>query len=417
MALASSYPVGLAPARQLVHPGWRVTLAGTGVNLALGILYSWSIFAGFLKEQGWTAMQTQIPMMVACGVFALLMVPGGRMQDKVGPRRLITLAGVLAGIGLVGSSFFPTVLGLSVCFGVCFGAAMGLGYSSTTPPAMKWFAPGKRGLVTGIVVAGFGLASVYAAPLTTHLVKEYGLSRTMLVLGVSFMAVIVLLAQFIANPPADYVPDATPSPTAKKVTRTYGGDVDWKSMMRTPRFWALWGMFCVGSLSGLMVIGQLKSIATEQAGVKLGFVLVAVLAVFNAGGRIGGGLLFDRLGLRRTLLLVFILQTLNFLLFRTFTSAPAILLGTILAGGCYGACLSVFPASTAALFGVKNLGVNYGLVFTSWGVGGVFGGFMGGQVRDLTGSFTAAYLIAAVLSAAAIGMTFVLRTRKDEKPA
>ncbi|MDK2972580.1 MAG: transporter, family, oxalate/formate antiporter [Candidatus Sumerlaeota bacterium] len=401
--------------RQLIHPGWRVTLAGTAVNLALGILYSWSIIAGFLKQQGWTAMQTQIPYMVACGVFALLMVPGGRMQDKVGPRVLVTVAGVLAGVGMMAASWMMTVLGLSICFGVLFGAAMGLGYSSTTPPAMKWFAPGKRGLITGIVVAGFGLASVYAAPLTNHLVKTHGIESTFLFLGAGFLIAIVVLAQFIANPPAGYVPEESGKGVAKK--RRTEGDMEWKQMMRDGRFYALWGMFCVGSLSGLMVIGQLKTIAAEQSGIKLGFILVAVLAVFNAGGRITGGMLFDRLGQQKTLLLIFGLQTLNFLFFRAYVSPVTILLGTVLAGSCYGACLSVFPATTATLFGVKNLGVNYGLVFTAWGAGGVFGGLIGGMVRDMTGSFSMAYVAAAALSLVAVGLTFVLRPRAEELAA
>ena len=413
MATTTAPPFGVSTSRQLIHPGWRVTLAGTAVNLALGILYSWSIIAGFLKQQGWSAMQTQIPYMVACGVFALLMVPGGRLQDKVGPRVLVTIAGVLAGAGLILASTMMTVLGLSICFGVMFGAAMGLGYSSTTPPAMKWFAPGKRGLITGIVVAGFGLASVYAAPLTNRLVLDHGIEKTFLILGAVFFVVIVALAQFIANPPAGYVPEDKTAPNQKK-RPTANEDVEWKKMLRDKRFYSLWGMFCVGSLSGLMVIGQLKTIAAEQSGVQLGLVLVAVLAVVNASGRVGGGILFDRLGQQKSLLLIFVLQTFNFLLFGFYGSMVTILLGTVVAGACYGACLAVFPATTATLFGVKNLGVNYGLVFTAWGAGGVFGGLLGGLVRDMTGSFAGAYMAAAALSVVAVGLTFTLRQKADE---
>ncbi len=401
-------------ARPGYNKGWRVTFAGTGVNLALGVLYAWSVIAGYLRaDLGWTAMQSQIPYMIACGVFALLMVPGGRMQDKIGPRTIIMAAAIFAGIGFIGSATFLSVAGLAICFGVFFGTAMGLGYSSTTPPAMKWFAPGRRGLVTGLVVSGFGVAAVYAAPLADFLIGRVGMQQTFLVFGAGAFAFIMLMSQFIANPPAGYVPPGTgkqPEPEAKKEAPRPAPAVDyeWHEMVRTPRFYLLWAMFCFGSLAGLMVIGQLASIAVDQSGAAMGFMLVAVLAVFNAAGRIGGGILFDRIGQTRTLLLIFGVQAVNFIFFNTYVNPLALLIGTVVAGTTYGACLSVFPATTASLFGVKNLGVNYGLVFTAWGAGGVFGGLTGGLVRDMTGSYLNAYLIAAALCLIGIVLTLLL---------
>jgi len=408
--------------------GWTVTFAGTGVNLALGLLYSWSVIARFLREDlEWTATQTQIPYMIACGVFALLMVPGGRIQDKIGPKKVIMTAGVFAGIGLIASSFLMTVVGLSIFFGIFFGTAMGLGYASTTPAAVKWFGPQKRGTVTGLVVSGFGCASVYAAPLAEYLIESIGISTTFFILGVAFFIVIMLLAQVINNPPAGYVPaGAAPAPKKSKKEKqeekqkgTLKVDFEWKEMIKTPQFYLLWLMFCFGSLAGLMVIGQLSSIAQDQAGMELGFLLVALLAVFNAGGRIVAGIMSDKLGRTNTMLIIFVGQAINFLLFNTYSTLIPLIIGTAVAGFCYGACLSVFPATTADLFGVKNLGVNYGLVFTSWGAGGVFGGLIGGMVRDITGTYLTAYIIAAVLCFAGAGLTFLTKPPKpvyiDEK--
>lgn len=405
--------------------GWIVTFAGTGINLALGLLYSWSVIAGFLRENlGWSATETQIPYMIACGVFALLMVPGGRIQDRIGPRTVIMAAALFAGIGMIASSFFMTVAGLSIFFGVFFGTAMGLGYASATPPAIKWFGPEKRGLVTGLVVSGFGCASVYSAPLANSLVTSFGLERTFLILGVAFFVVIMVLAQFMADPPAGYVPASVNTGQGKGTKgmdkgkgtqekgRTLKVDFEWKEMVKTPQFYLLWLMFCFGSLAGLMVIGQLSSIALDQAGIELGFILVALLAVFNAGGRIVAGIMSDKLGRTNTMLIIFAAQALNFLLFNTYTSMVPLIIGTAVAGFCYGSCLSVFPASTADLFGVKNLGVNYGLVFTSWGAGGVFGGLIGGMVRDITGTYLTAYLIAAGLCIVAAVLTFVTKPPK-----
>ncbi len=395
--------------------GWMVVYAGTGINLALGILYSWSIIAAYLRaEQGWTAMNAQVPYMIACGVFALLMVPGGRIQDLIGPRAVIMAAAVFAGLGLIGSGFFSGVAGLSIFFGIIFGTAMGLGYSSATPPALKWFGAEKRGMIAGIVVSGFGLASVYAAPLTNYLLGNYGLSNTFFILGIIFMMVILALAQFVKNPPAEQLAATapTPQPEAHEIKEEHcrKENFEWQEMLRTPEFYLMWLIFCFGSLAGLMVIGQLSSIVLEQSGLALGFVLVAVLAVFNAGGRITGGVMFDKLGWRYTLVIVFSAQALNFLFFGTYSSLAVLLIGTMVAGFCYGACLSIFPTLTALLYGVKNLGVNYGLVFTSWGAGGVFGGLTGGLVRDATGSYLAAFLMAGALCLLGVILTFLIKT-------
>lgn len=395
--------------------GWMVVFSGTGINLALGILYSWSIIAAYLRaEQGWTAMNAQVPYMIACGVFALLMVPGGRIQDLIGPRAVIMAAAVFAGLGLIGSGFFSGVAGLSIFFGIIFGTAMGLGYSSATPPALKWFGAEKRGMIAGIVVSGFGLASVYAAPLTNYLLGNYGLSNTFFILGIIFLMVILALAQFVKNPPAEQLAATapTPQPEAHEIKEEHcrKENFEWQEMLRTPEFYLMWLIFCFGSLAGLMVIGQLSSIVLEQSGLALGFVLVAVLAVFNAGGRITGGVMFDKLGWRYTLVIVFSAQALNFLFFGTYSSLAVLLIGTMVAGFCYGACLSIFPTLTALLYGVKNLGVNYGLVFTSWGAGGVFGGLTGGLVRDATGSYLAAFLMAGALCLLGVILTFLIKT-------
>ncbi|PKM83486.1 MAG: oxalate:formate antiporter [Firmicutes bacterium HGW-Firmicutes-13] len=400
--------------------GWIVTFAGTGVNLAIGILYSWSIFARFLRMPiadgglGFTATQGQIPYMIACGIFALMMIPGGRAQDKIGPKAVIIAGGICTGIGFIGSSFLMTVVGLSIFFGIFFGTAMGLVYTSATPAAVKWFGPQKRGLVTGLVVSGFGGASIYTAPLTEYLINSFGIERAMLILGIVFTVITIGLAQLISNPPAGYVPvGAAPPPKPKDADEAKKGtlkvDYEWSEMVKTPQFYLLWLMFCFGSLAGLLIIGHLSNIAVEQAGVALGFLLVALLAVFNAGGRIGAGVLSDKLGRVNTMLIVFVVQGINFLLFNSYSTLWPLIIGTAVVGACYGACLSLFPATTADLFGTKNLGVNYGLVFSSWGVGGVFGGYIGGIVRDISGTYHTAYLIAAALLAVNIVLTFFTR--------
>ncbi len=396
--------------------GWVVTFAGTGINLALGVLYSWSVIAKSLtNDWGWTASKASLPYAVACGVFAIVMVFAGRAQDKVGPRIVATLGGVCAGTGLIISSFASeaSILPIVIGFGLLVGSGMGLGYASATPPAVKWFPPHKKGMITGLVVAGFGLASVYISPLTNTLLKTFGINKSFLTLGIAFFITIVLLSQLLKNPPAGYVPANMPKPagSAKNISQKY--EYEWHEMLRTPQFYLLWLMYAFASFAGLMIIGHMAKISTLQLpGVELGFILVAILAVGNAGGRIVAGLVSDKLGRTRTMLLVFISQAAVLLLFSRFSTTALLILGAAAVGFNYGANLSLFPSATADFFGTKNLGVNYGLVFTAWGVGGVFGGMVAGKIVDITASYNMAFAAAAVLCLCASGLTFVTKAPK-----
>ncbi len=396
------------PATQ--NRGWTVALAGLGVNLALGILYSWGVFSAALRDAGWTATESQLPYMVACLVFALLMVPGGRLQDRVGPKLALLLAAILTGAGFVLSGVFLTVGGLSLFFGVVFGTAMGFGYAATTPAAIKWFGPHRRGLISGVVVSGFGLAGIYLAPLTTFLIHRFNLRLAFVALGLGFSVLILVFRHFVRNPPADHVPPAAPvTAVARRRTAVARRDFQWKDMIRTPQFAALWLMFFFGTFAGLMIIGKLASIGKEQVGVTPGeaAVFVMLYAIFNWLGRIIFGLVSDRLGRKGTLIAIFVIQTACYALFGLLTTPLLLALGTAWVAFCFGGMLSVFPAATADSFGVRNLGVNYGLVFTAWGFGGVLGPLLGGLVRDWTGSFNISYLVAAGLCLAGTILSFL----------
>ena len=171
--------------------GWSVTFAGMGVNLALGILYTWSVISkGIPAEWGWNESDKSWPYSVACLVFCLVMVPAGRMQDKLSPRLVASIGGVLVGVGFIVASFTTSLFGFILAFGVLAGAGIGFGYASATPPSVKWFPAAKTGTIAGVVVSGFGLASVYAAPLAKWLMTAFGFQTMLLVLGILFLAVI-----------------------------------------------------------------------------------------------------------------------------------------------------------------------------------------------------------------------------------
>lgn len=404
--------------------GWLVTYAGTGINLSLGVLYSWSVFAAALTEQlAWSKTAASLPYTVACAIFALIMVPGGRLQDRYGPRWVATVGGIFAGGGLILSSFTDSLFLLTITFGLIAGIGIGLGYSATTPAAVKWFPPEKKGLISGIVVAGFGLASLYIAPLTNTLISKFGVTGAFRIEGLIFLVAIVLLSQVLAVPIIPSVSSSSnnPSRNSKKKgssstnssplnsSNINSPDYSWQEMLKDRRFYILWLMFAAGATAGLMIIGQLSTITKIQTGISWGFAMVAVLAIFNAGGRVLAGWLSDRIGRSWTMRIFFSLQGVNMMAFVLYDNLPLIALGAIITGLSYGSLLSLFPSATYDFFGTKNGGLNYGLVFTAWGVGGVFGPLMAGAVVDMTNSYFYAYLISACLCLLAAFLTVFLK--------
>lgn len=410
-----------------VSRGWIVTLAGLGINLALGVLYSWSVIAKVLSKPvtaggwGWSSGAANLPYAIAVGTFALMMVFAGRAQDRFGPRIVASVGGALTGLGLLVASLatatseLPVLLG----FGLMTGTGIGLGYAAATPAAVKWFSPEKKGLITGIVVAGFGLASVYIAPLTTALLAGLGVAGTFRVLGVGFLVATVGLAQLLSNPPKGFRAASTAATGGPTGTPTIAvREFDWREMVRTRQFVLLWLMYACSAFAGLMIIGHMAKIAALQMpGADLGFLLVAVLAVGNACGRVAAGIVSDRIGGIRTMLAVFVVQALMMGALAFSNVALALVPVAAAVGFCYGANLSLFPATTAGFFGTRHLGVNYGLVFTAWGVGGVFGSMTAGSIVDSTGGYGAAYAVAAALCVVAAGLTFVAKAPEPESRA
>jgi OFA family oxalate/formate antiporter-like MFS transporter len=401
--------------------GWTVTFAGTGINLALGVLYTWSVISKKIPvEWNWSESARAWPYAVACLVFSLIMVPAGRMQDRIGPRIVATIGGLLVGCGMTAASFTTSALGYILGFGLLAGAGIGFAYASATPPAVKWFPAAKTGTIAGLVVSGFGLASVYAAPLSAALIDARGVPTTMLVLGVGFLFLIVGLAQLLAPPPKGYVPAGTP-PAKAGVAAVKKEDFAPAEMLKTWQFYVLWFMYACGAGAGLMIISKLAKMVEVQAGLKLGFLLVAVLAVGNGTGRVVAGTLSDKIGRKATLVICFVLQAICILVLSCASAQNALGVAGVMAlisaliGANYGANLAIFPSITKDYYGLKNFGVNYGLVFTAWGLGGFMLALLAGNVYDgnivaaWKGSFNFAYYCSAALLVAAALVTFFVK--------
>jgi MFS transporter, OFA family, oxalate/formate antiporter len=408
--------------QSLVNPGWRVTMAGLGINLALGVLYSWSIVVEGMKEAewDWSASQFSLPYSVACLVFCLIMVPAGRMQDKLGPRLVATIGGVLVGLGmLIAGLLGNSVAGYVIGFGILAGAGIGFGYASATPPAVKWFPASKTGLIAGLVVSGFGLASVYIAPLARFMIQSYGPNATVIALGLGFLVIVCGLAQLLKVPPKGYVPAGTvkPAATAGPVRRE---DFSPGEMLKTGQFYAIWFMYACGAGAGLMIISIAATLGKEA---QVATYAVVALAIGNGAGRVIAGAASDKLGRKTTLASFLILQALMIVLLSLATPGGPLGTGLVVVTLCalvgmnYGSNLALFPSFTKDYYGLKNFGVNYGLVFTSWGVGGFMLSLAAGWIKDWTDSFVFSYYGAAVLLVLAAIVTCTIKPpQADREP-
>jgi len=400
--------------------GWLVTLCSVGINLCMGMLYAWSVFSATLVKPveqgglGLTKTEAALPFSVAICCMAFFTIPGGRAYDRWGPRICCTIGGILFGCGLILSSFVSSPLALAITFGAFIGIGIGFAYGAVTPASVKWFPPQKRGLITGIVVAGVGLAAVYAAPLTQYFISHYGVRKAFWIEGLSLLAIILFLAQFVSNPPANYTPAEAPAPASGGPVTSSRREYSPAEMMATPQFWLMWLMYGFGGLAGLMVIGQMAIIARVQVGIEYGFIFVSLMAIFNASGRVIGGFLSDKLGRTKTLILMFAIQAVNMLFFSSYTTASLLTIGIIAGGIAYGSLFALFPPITYDYFGMKNAGFNYGCLFTAWGLAGVAGPVMAGRIVDITKSFNLAYMICAGVLVLAIIFGLLLRAPKSE---
>jgi len=383
---------------------WRV-LGGLSMNLALGSLYAWSVFVGPLeKEFGWKRADTSTVFTIAVVVFALTFVLAGRLQDKIGPLPISLTGGILVSLGFFLCAYTHSLTYLFISFGVIGGLGNGFGYATPIPVMAKWF-PDRRGLAVGLAVAGYGGGSAIFGPLTaSYLLPAYGWRASFQILGVIFLGMTVFGAFLLKNPPAGYRPAGwTPAPASKSAATAY--EFTPGEMVRTPAFYLMWVAYALGCSAGLMVISQLMPFAASVGipSATLAAMGLVVGAVGNAGGRILSGWMSDALGRINVLRLMIGISMIAMpVLYLVGSNVAALFLVVFVVYWCYGTQLSVNGAACADFWGTKNAGINYGLLFTAWGVAGIIGPRIGGYFYTQTHSYRTAFMWAAALAAVAL---------------
>src|ERR1700737_4612821 len=395
---------------------WRL-LGALLMTLALGTLYAWSVFVTPLENEfGWKRAQTSNIFTIAAVMFAISLLLAGRLQDRFGPFWMAITGGTLVSLGFFLCAYTTSLHYFFLCYGVLGGIGNGFGYATVAPVMAKWF-PDKRGLAIGLAFAGYGGGSAIFGPVANLvLFPHFGWRTACMMLGGIFLVMTMVGASLMKNPPVGYRPkylqqQSTSGFAASEYQFTPG------EVLRTPAFYLLWLGFGLGSSAGLLIISQLVPFARSQGipGVALATMTLAVGAVGNVSGRILSGWLSDTLGRLNTLRVVLAISTVAIpVMYWVGAHVFAVYGMVFIVYFCYGAQASVNPATCADFWGTKNVGTNYGLLFTAWGTAGVIGPTIGGVLFDKYRNYEAAFYAAAIL--AAIAFICVVCARRPDVP-
>ncbi|GBE14792.1 putative MFS-type transporter YhjX [bacterium BMS3Abin14] len=404
---------------------WRFVGAALVMQLCLGVLYSWAVFRGPLTAlHGWSKVQTIAPYRWSVLMFTVAMIIAGFWQDKKGPRLVGTVGGILMGTGVLLSAFIGnSVGGLIFGYGILGGLGVGFAYVTPIATCVKWF-PDKRGMIVGLAVMGFGAGSLIFAPLIEKLIgnnpEAYAttIPRTFIILSVVFYICVIGAAQVYRVPPAGYKPPgweppvATGAPTKEDFTPG--------EMVKTWQFWVLWVIYFLGTSVGITAIGQAKPIIVELskgAAVMSGGAALGLMSLFNGVGRLAWGATSDKIGRNMTTVAMYCGYLIACLFFlRNATGFWQVLIGLCIVGFSYGGYLAMMPSFTADYYGSKNIGANYGIIFTAWGICGFtvpkyFAGIMKAakESGNIAGGYNQVYFTLAIMAVVGIVLTLVVK--------
>lgn len=384
--------------RKRLRTGWVVTAAGFGINVLVGISYTWSIFSqDLVLRHGWRHSTAALPYTIYLVCYALSMIPAGTLQDRIGPRMVILLGGALGGTGFLLSGLWINPTTVPLFWGGMVGCGMACCFAAVTPAAMSWFPPRRRGLISGIVVTGVGISAFVLAPAVSAVVGR-GVRFAFVVCGVTLWAGIGLLSTQVR---------AAPDGTRRRESTSAA-----IATVRSAAFVRFWLTFLCMTAVGVTVVTHVTEIMRVHTGAHRAALSVAIFAGSNGLGRISGGVLADRLG-RATAIQVVIGGLLAGLVGMLSAAEPALMLAAIsVVGLSYGAIFGVFPAATAEFFGPESFGLKYGIVFSAIAVSGTFP-WLAGLLFERFASFAPALLVLVAMCAGALALSHTLPGRES----
>ena len=400
---------------------WGIAAAALLLQFAIGAVYAWSIFskaftANFKAKHGFALSKTDaaIPFETTIGMIFIGTYIGGRIQDKIGPRLVALVGGVVYSIGIMLASLATTSgdLGLLVAtYGVIGGFGLGLAYIVPIAMLQKWF-PDKRGLITGLAVGGFGFGAVITSPIAQRLIDNNPLvpTKPFLPLGIAYLVLSVIGASFFRNPPEGYaVPGFVPATTGRVVDS--GRDYTQSESLKTPQWYLLTAILTLNVTAGIALISQAAASATDIAGYTktAAASAVALLALFNGAGRIFWAAVSDKVGRMPAFVAMLGIQGVCFLLLPHASSTASFFVLGALIYLCYGGGFGTMPATAGDYFGVRHAGAIYGLMILGWSLGGVIGPQIAAKLIGDAKDYTTAYTTIGIIALIAIVLPLVTR--------
>ena len=400
---------------------WLIAAGGVLMQLALGAVYAWSVFREALSEEfgaSVSAVNTTFTLtIVFLGVSAYF---GGRLMERIGPRKVAFAAAGLYGAGVILSSLTSgSIVLLYLSYGVLAGIGLGLGYIVPIATLIKWF-PDRRGVITGVAVAGFGLGAVVTAPVAKALISSVGPFQTFAILGVAYVIMVLIGALVLKNPPEGWKPEGWEPPPAEETVDKSGANYEFAGALKTWQWYGLWGLLFLNTTAGIAIISEADPMAQEIAGVSVGqaAAVVSIIAIFNGLGRFVWASFSDVIGRKWVFLTMFVVQV---ALFALLPSASSFIFFTVVASAillCYGGGFGTTPAFAADYFGSQNVGRIYGFMLTAWSAAGIAGPVLVSKLRDSTGGYeTSLYILAGMMLVSTILPLIIRPPRGDESPS
>ncbi|BCL83259.1 MFS transporter [Ktedonobacteria bacterium brp13] len=390
---------------------WLIAIAAFVLQLSLGSVYAWSVFSkpiaalfnGITTTKVTPAQLAPISLtfsitLLALGVTAAF---GGYLQNRYGPRVVATAGGILYGLGIILAGItLPShnVYILYLTYGVIGGIGIGLGYIVPLAMLLRWF-PDRRGFITGLAVAGFGLGAVLIAQTVPSLLspKSLGVASTFTYLGIIYLVVVVGAAQFFRKAPDGYTPAGWTLPATEQAVRT-GRNYTLGEALREPRWYVLWLILALNTTAGAAVIAVAAPLAEKFTLVDAvtAALFVTTISIFNGLGRLFWAWLSDAIGRPFTFLALFVVEIIAFLFMAQIGkgSFGLLLIPGALIGLCYGGGFGTMPAFASDFFGSKNSGMIYGAMLTAWSAGGIVGPILMANLDY----HTALYVIVVILA-------------------
>lgn len=389
---------------------WLILIAAIIINISLGAGYAWSVFQEALLETNpdWLLSQTSLAFSISFAMVPVAMIISGPIVDKYGGRLVVLVSGILFGLGMFMTGYVTTIPALYLTYGVILGLGIGTGYGTTTALTVKWF-PDKKGLAGGLTAAGFGGGSIILAPIATNLIESVGISSTFRILGLILLVVVVGASFLMVNPP---VVEQT---TDVKVAST---DTTFKKMLKEGNFWILWTVYVFAATSGLMIVGHAANIADTYS-LGDGAFIVMIVGLANTLGRVFWGSVSDRIGRYKTVLAMFVVSATGLILVTLSETIGALLgiVGLIFIALSFGGFLGSFPGITAENWGSTNSATNYGWMFTAYGIAAILGPSIASNIREASGSYSVALIIATIMAVLGFGLTTWYLKRADKAVA